>query len=212
MHWLTVLSVGRQKWLTFSLAGAIHAGILAGGNAAFVRAPQYGVESGFAGSEIELVAAPLSADPETTDALRLERPKEPEAITVPQIEEGPNPEPVRPEARGDGSSPAAGLDATTQHAGSGAFTQAEPGYRRNPAPAYPAEARRRQQEGVVLLLVEVSQEGHPAAVTIRSSSGFPLLDGAARDAVRRWSFSPARVGSLAVSSRVEIPIRFELND
>lgn len=85
------------------------------------------------------------------------------------------------------------------------------GYLSNPKPDYPAEARRQQQQGVVRLSVEVDAEGRAAEVDLARSSGFPLLDAAAIQAVRRWRFTPARAAGLPVSSRVEVPVHFSLS-
>ena len=87
---------------------------------------------------------------------------------------------------------------------------ARPRYRSNPPPEYPVEARRLHQEGLALLGVEVSAEGHPTSVHIKRSSGVSVLDQAALDAVRRWTFEPARVGGLPMASSVDVPIRFSL--
>lgn len=87
---------------------------------------------------------------------------------------------------------------------------ARPRYKNNPEPAYPLSARRRRQEGSVLLRVRVSAAGRPEAVSVRRSSGFEALDEAAVEAVRRWEFEPALSDGRPVASEVEIPIRFEL--
>jgi protein TonB len=84
-------------------------------------------------------------------------------------------------------------------------------YRSNPKPDYPAEARRMRQEGVVMVSVEVGADGRPSDVSLGRSSGFTLLDQAAVQAVRRWTFEPARAAGLPVSSRVEVPVRFSLS-
>lgn len=83
-------------------------------------------------------------------------------------------------------------------------------YLHNPKPIYPAIARRLGEEGAVLLRVQVSPEGTPLAVELRKSSGYPRLDDAALEAVRRWRFVPARQGGEAVESRVAVPIVFKL--
>jgi protein TonB len=84
-------------------------------------------------------------------------------------------------------------------------------YRSNPKPDYPAEARQERQEGVVIVSVEVGADGRPSDVSLARSSGYPLLDQAAVQAVRRWTFDPARAAGLAVSSRVSVPVRFSLS-
>jgi protein TonB len=87
---------------------------------------------------------------------------------------------------------------------------ARPRYRRNPEPPYPAIARRRRQQGLVLLAVEVDASGSPTAVEVQASSGFAALDAAAVAAVKEWEFEPGRLDGAPVASRVEVPIRFEL--
>ncbi|MEW6678458.1 MAG: energy transducer TonB [Pseudomonadota bacterium] len=83
-------------------------------------------------------------------------------------------------------------------------------YLDNPAPRYPALSRRRQEEGRVLLRVHVSPEGVASQVEIRESSGFERLDHAAREAVLRWHFVPARQGDQAVAGWVLVPISFSI--
>lgn len=90
-------------------------------------------------------------------------------------------------------------------------TLAFPAYRSNPAPAYPTQSRRHRQEGAVLLGVEVSSDGRATRVEVEVSSGHSLLDEAALKAVRRWRFEPARLGDRPVDSRVQVPIRFQLD-
>jgi protein TonB len=92
----------------------------------------------------------------------------------------------------------------------GPNTSVRPRYRSNPKPGYPPEARRAGQQGVVILAVQVTVGGRPANVEVSRSSGFPLLDAAALQAVRRWTFEPARTLGIPVAARVEIPVRFDL--
>jgi protein TonB len=116
--------------------------------------------------------------------------------------------PLPPEKiSGDGSSPKPGLDLTTKPA---PLVAAQPDYLKNPEPPYPPTARRRHQEGLVLLRVKVNPHGRALSVEIKNSSGFPLLDEAAQTAVRDWEFQPARLGLLAVESEIEVPVRFKL--
>lgn len=114
-------------------------------------------------------------------------------------------------AVGDGSSPIPGTDATTAAASTGALT-GQPGYLRNPHPAYPEEARRLGQEGVVHLRVTLDERGNVVSVVLARSSGFPLLDERALTTVRdRWRFKPARRNNVAVGTDVVVPIRFRLD-
>lgn len=80
----------------------------------------------------------------------------------------------------------------------------------NPKPAYPFVARRRGQEGQVFLNVEVLPDGTAGQVEIARSSGFRSLDEAARHAVARWRFLPARQNGAPVAARVTVPVRFSL--
>jgi protein TonB len=84
-------------------------------------------------------------------------------------------------------------------------------YLHNPAPDYPAMARRQGMEGRVLLKVAVTAQGKAAQVLLHRSSGFPLLDNAARKAVQRWQFVPAKRGDKAVYAEVVVPVQFKLN-
>lgn len=83
-------------------------------------------------------------------------------------------------------------------------------YLHNPAPTYPAVARLKRQEGVVLLTIEVSADGRASRVRVEKSSGFELLDEAALKAVRRWRFKPARIGGVPVAARGRVPLWFRL--
>lgn len=94
----------------------------------------------------------------------------------------------------------------------GATTAATPHYRSNPAPEYPIACKRRGEEGTVLLNVLVTPNGLPSAVSLNRSSGHPLLDRAALEAVRRWTFEPGRAGGSPIASQVLVPVRFSLSD
>jgi len=75
---------------------------------------------------------------------------------------------------------------------------------------YPERARRRNQEGTVLIHALIGTDGKPIEVTVAASSGHSLLDDAARDAIAQCAFVPQRVGGRAVKAIVEIPIPFKL--
>lgn len=113
--------------------------------------------------------------------------------------------PVKESAPAPAAAPAAAPSAPAQ-------TQArfDADYLQNPAPAYPALARRFGEEGRVLLRVFVEPGGRPSQIEIKSSSGSPRLDQAAQEAVWRWKFVPARRGDEAVGAWVQVPIVFNL--
>lgn len=83
-------------------------------------------------------------------------------------------------------------------------------YLQNPKPAYPMVSRRLGEEGRVVLQVRVSIQGLPLEIDIKQSSGFARLDEAARSAVGKWRFVPARRGDEALESSVLVPLTFKL--
>lgn len=78
-------------------------------------------------------------------------------------------------------------------------------------PVYPALARRRDQEGEVLLRLDLDARGQITEARVQVSSGFPLLDQAALSAGRGWQLLPALVDGVAVASYVRIPVQFRLD-
>jgi protein TonB len=81
---------------------------------------------------------------------------------------------------------------------------------RNRQPVYPKEAARRGEQGVVTLVIHVSPAGVASGVMVAESSGFLLLDRAARDAVETWHFLPATRGGEPVAADMPLRVRFEL--
>ena len=77
-------------------------------------------------------------------------------------------------------------------------------------PAYPHKALKAGQEGVVVLQVLVDVDGSAAAVTVRQSSGYVLLDEAATQSVRNWSFVPACRCETPVESYFDVRVKFSL--
>jgi protein TonB len=58
-------------------------------------------------------------------------------------------------------------------------------------------------------LIDVS--GRVADLRLYSSSGHSILDKAALNSVRGWSFQPGMVGGRRKQMWVKVPVRFELN-
>lgn len=83
-------------------------------------------------------------------------------------------------------------------------------YLNNPAPAYPAMARRMGETGKVLLRVYVAPDGHAEKIELNRSSGSQTLDRAALEAVASWRFVPAKQGDHPVPAWVLVPIAFQL--
>jgi protein TonB len=122
------------------------------------------------------------------------------------------------ESQGDGKGAQEGKPKGGTSRGDGregqAGNAAQPDYRVNPKPPYPMLARRLGAQGVVLLRVQVREDGSVAAVELAHSCGFPMLDESATRTVREsWQFLPARIeDGTPVASWVEVPIRFVLKD
>ncbi|SFN43843.1 energy transducer TonB [Dokdonella immobilis] len=77
-------------------------------------------------------------------------------------------------------------------------------------PKYPLDARRRGEQGTVVLRVLVGRDGLPVEVDIARSSGSRQLDRAAREAVLRSRFRPVRIDGIAVPARGLVPIEFSI--
>ncbi|MER2603250.1 MAG: energy transducer TonB [Candidatus Competibacter phosphatis] len=102
-----------------------------------------------------------------------------------------------------------GVSASREAGGAPSTTEAKlrplPG---NPQPRYPSLARRRGEEGRVLLRLTVNATGQVEAVSVARSSGYELLDQEAQRTVARWRFqSPPTERMVA-----QIPITFRLRD
>jgi protein TonB len=122
---------------------------------------------------------------------------------------------ARPAAAGSGSGADRGGAGSPGAADGGAGDDpnsiAHADYARNPAPIYPAAARRQEQQGTVTVKVLVGADGSVERAEVADSSGFDALDDAALETVRsRWRFVPARHDGLAIESWVLVPIRFAL--
>ena len=81
----------------------------------------------------------------------------------------------------------------------------------NQKPEYPIVSRRLNEQGTVVLLVLVLEDGTVGKVDIKKSSGFPLLDDAAKVAVIQWHFIPANIDGQSISESYSLSIPFVLN-
>jgi len=78
-------------------------------------------------------------------------------------------------------------------------------------PVYPLGARRRGEEGTVLLEVRVDHRGRVLEVEVIESSGYPHLDRSAEKALERTRFSPAREKGQSIEATVTVKVRFQLD-
>ncbi|NTV12090.1 MAG: energy transducer TonB [Zoogloea sp.] len=125
------------------------------------------------------------------------------------------PAPVAPPAPAPAAPPAAAASPSTAAlaptaAGNPVPPRFNADYLANPVPDYPPASRRLGEQGRVLLRVHVGTDGRAEEIHVHQGSGYPRLDQAAAEAVRRWRFLPARLGSEAVAAWVIVPINFTL--
>ncbi|MBI2902412.1 MAG: energy transducer TonB [Candidatus Methylomirabilis oxyfera] len=111
---------------------------------------------------------------------------------------------VSPRQRGNGR----GAREGAARAAGGGF--ARPDYGANSPPTYPPLAREKGYEGTVYLRALVEGNGRVGNLAIDRSSGHEILDRAAVDSVREWTFLPAQKGGRPVASWVLLPIKFLL--
>ncbi len=115
-------------------------------------------------------------------------------------------------ARQDAQSQETG--ATIQPASGGSFGRldAHPAPDRPIRPNYPIGARRRGEEGTVILDVTVTADGRAGTVAQVASSGFAELDRAAERAASQARFKPGSRNGLPVESAARLTIIFRLRD
>lgn len=77
-------------------------------------------------------------------------------------------------------------------------------------PNYPAGSRRLNEQGRVLLRVELGEDGRVSGVQVKTRSGFPRLDEAAVSAVKAWRCKPAMQNGVAVRAVALQPFVFIL--
>lgn len=139
------------------------------------------------------------ARPRVAHKIPLAPPQRPQDILVidasPQVSESPPGEPAGPltEAAAADTAPTP-LGYATRH----------------PVP-YPALAKRRGEQGTVLLRVLIGSDGAPQRIEIERSSGSVLLDRAAREAVLKWRFTPGTKNGAPYAAWGLVPIEFRLD-
>jgi protein TonB len=72
-------------------------------------------------------------------------------------------------------------------------------------------ARRRGWEGTVTLYIELRADGTIGDVQVAQSSGYPLLDEAARDTVKTWRHTPVKRDGVPVTRRAQQQLVFKLD-
>jgi len=78
-------------------------------------------------------------------------------------------------------------------------------------PGYPASARRKGINGLVVLSCLVRPDGRPSDIRVISSEPASVFDANAEKALEQWRFKPAMHQGRPVPCRVIIPFRFQVN-
>jgi periplasmic protein TonB len=179
------------RWkLSAGLAVLLHAVVLLGGSLVMTQKAEYGMAGAVAGG-----GQPKVVQPPVDETIELEDAQD--APSEHRQKPKPKPTPVVPTGIGG---PASG----------GALEV--PSYYRNPPPDYPEAARRFKEKGVVMLRAEVDAQGKVTSVSVAQSCGYSDLDESAVEAVKNWRFKPAQIAGFAISTSVNIPVRFRLKD
>jgi protein TonB len=79
-----------------------------------------------------------------------------------------------------------------------------------PKVEYPALSQRLGEEGTAIIRLQVSVDGGVIDARVEKSSGYPRLDNAALDAVRKARFKPGTRGGVPVVMWARQPIKFDL--
>jgi len=77
-------------------------------------------------------------------------------------------------------------------------------------PQYPKRALKLKQEGVIHLRILLSETGASEKIEFAKKSIYPLLNQAAINAVKKWSFNPMIIDGKPVKSWIEVPIEFKI--
>lgn len=79
-------------------------------------------------------------------------------------------------------------------------------------PDYPRLSKRMNEQGKVVLRVELGEDGRVANVAVRASSGYRRLDDAALGAIKTWRCKPAMQNGVAVRAVALQPFNFILEE
>ena len=73
-------------------------------------------------------------------------------------------------------------------------------------------SRRMREEGRVVVLVEINNQGLVVSARVDSSSGSPRLDEAALAAIRKARFKPYTRNGVAYAAKAKIPFDFVMRN
>jgi protein TonB len=109
------------------------------------------------------------------------------------------------------AAPGINLSAVASPAGDVQFGSATgPAWQERAEPVYPTIARKFGKEGKVVLRLSIDEKGNMTGVEVISDPGYGFVN-AAIEALKKSSFSPARIAGRAVTVKAILPIRFSLH-
>jgi len=79
-------------------------------------------------------------------------------------------------------------------------------------PEYPEEAKKAGIEGIVQLKVLVDKEGNVKKAIVTKTNGSVVLEQAALNAAKQWTFKPATIKKQPVEIWVSLPFKFKLTE
>src|SRR3546814_6640761 len=79
-------------------------------------------------------------------------------------------------------------------------------------PSYPPDAYRAREEGTGVVKAQIDALGNASDVEIVNRSGSRILDRAAMNEVRKWKFRPAIKDGRTVTSSVQVPVDYRLDE
>lgn len=82
----------------------------------------------------------------------------------------------------------------------------------NEPPLYPKHEKRLSREGKVTVRVSIDENGSVTGVSVIEESRYQGFNRAAVQAARKWKFTPATRGGVAVDSETDIEIVFRMTD
>ncbi len=224
----------REVALVLGFSALLHAGVSA---AALSSRDSAQAPRPLSRVELEMSRPPQRVTPPPAPPPPVAKPEVKPLAAIPPREraaEPVQPTPATPEAPLDSGSGAPAAEDGELFAGSGGLGTAAPppppapkvvlpaalapivqaregaNYLKNPRPGYPSLARREGWHGTTTLRVQVGENGRPRSVQIQRSSGREVLDNAATEAVKKWTFAPATQGGQPVAGWVTVPIVFQL--
>lgn len=173
----------------------------------------YGLITGLARSVVEVLKGPI----ETKIIEEVQDKKDEPPPPPPKFDKPPPPFVPPPEIAitTTEAAPAAISNVTTQRPAAPVEAPAIPP-KSNPRrpvsqPEYPPSSRRNGEEGVVVLLLYVLEDGKVGEAKVQTSSGWPKLDEAAlNEALRSWRLLPGSKGGKPVAMWYPFKITFKI--